>query len=147
MKTFLFECVQKKDNPGNWGKFLVGLTDHEWAMQSQVDTLSQPRSILGARGWSPTDILVLDIETCEGAIFSPSGFAPADLVKHRIWVCPLFEHFLTWLYAQLEPMDPAGWVAWFETVPKVVELPDAPFELRGYRRPGRRARRSTLNAD
>jgi hypothetical protein len=56
--------------------------------------------LLGTVGWTRTHLWVLDLETGEGACFKPGGLASADLQKHKIWVCPLFEPFLVWLYEQ-----------------------------------------------
>ena len=75
-------------------------------------------------------MLVVDLETGEGAMFSPGGLAAADLQKHRIWVCPMFEPFLAWLYKQ-DLSD-------LTKLPKHVDLPDAPFEMHGYRREGKK---------
>ena len=59
-------------------------------------------------------LVVLDLQTGEGAIFMPGGLAAADLDKHGIWVCPLFEPFLAWLYKQdLSDLD---------ALPAVVEI-------------------------
>lgn len=84
--------------------------------------------------WTRDQLWVMDLETGEGGLFRPGGYARGDLQKHRIWVCPMFEPFLTWLYKQdlsNESLD---------ALPKGVAL-DAPFEWAGYRRPGpRRAR-------
>jgi hypothetical protein len=44
------------------------------------------------------------------------------------WVCPLFEPFLEWLYQQ----D----LTRIEELPSHVDLPEAEFQLHGYRRPG-----------
>jgi hypothetical protein len=44
--------------------------------------------------------MVTDLQTGEGAIFRPGGLASYDLDKHQLWVCVLFEDFLTWLYKQ-----------------------------------------------
>lgn len=71
---------------------------------------------------------VLDLQTGEGAFFRPGGYAAADLEKHRVWVCPLFEPFLEWLYRQ--DLTDLG------QLPRLVELPDAEFAMRGYRRAG-----------
>ena len=66
-------------------------------------------------------------------MFLPGGgFARADLNKRKIWVCPLFEPFLEWLYRHVH--DKEG--DWWQDLPRVVELPDAPFEIYGHRRPG-----------
>src|SRR6266702_1985984 len=42
------------------------------------------------------------LRTGEGAFFRVhrQGVASADLDKHQIWVCPMFEPFLNWLYKQ-----------------------------------------------
>lgn len=71
---------------------------------------------------------MLDLETGEGALFLPGGYASADLDKHKVWVCPLFEPFLAWLYKQdLQDLS---------KLPDLVDLPDAPFQWSGYRRSG-----------
>lgn len=120
------KIIEAHGNDFNWGKFLVARFDSEWSQPSAVD----PRisSLIRARGWTHRHLLVLDIETGEAAIFMPGGYAKADLDKHAIWVCPLFEPFLTWLYQQdLSSLD---------ALPAAVELPDAPAAMQGYRRPG-----------
>lgn len=120
--------IEATNGPLNWGKFLVGRFEpEEWAQRSGVD-LVDSRPLLGARGWAPHHLLVLDLQTGEGAIFRPGGHAGADLQKHRIWVCPLFEPFLAWLYKQ-ELAD-------LDALPAHVDLPAAPFEWRGHRRAG-----------
>lgn len=127
METFLFEATQHRDGPYmNWGKFLVARYDQEWGWLSTIDEFG--RSVVRACGWSNEHLWVMDIQTGEGAMFRPGGLARADLHKHRIWVCPLFEPFLAWLYTQ-DTNDIAG-------LPKLVELPNAEFQSRGYRRPG-----------
>src|SRR5438093_10064214 len=85
---------------GNWGKFLVArFEDDEWQRKSYVakhDVEPEPSmdmGLLSARGWSRHDIIVFDLETCEGAAFKPGGSATADLDKHRVLVCPLFQGF------------------------------------------------------
>jgi len=86
--------------------------------------------LLSTRGWSHDHVWVLDLETGEGACFRPGGLAHADLNKHRIWVCPLFEPFLEWLYDQ-DLTD-------LTVLPDLVTLTlkEAPFSMFGYRRPG-----------
>jgi len=69
----------------------------------------------------------MDMQTLEGAAFRHGGHAKADLDRHRIWVCPLFEPFLTWLYTQ----DAAR----LGELDQLVTL-DAPLALAGYRRGG-----------
>lgn len=118
MQTVFIEAT---NGPRNWGKFMVGVfDDDDWRVTSQVDP---GHGLLAGRGWSRRHIFVMDLQTGEGAMFRPGGFASADLAKHRIWVCPLFEPFLEWLYLQ----DLAS-------LPSHVDLPDAPFAWAGYRR-------------
>lgn len=120
-------------NGGNHGKFAVGrFTRDEWAIPSALPGVEE-QSLLWERGWSPqVHRWVLDLQTGEGALFRLGGVASADLNRTRIWVCPLFEPFLTWLY-QYRPARPE---AWWSELPRLVELPDAPFSFHGYRREG-----------
>lgn len=119
--------IEATNGPMNWGKFMIGRFDgDEWTRKSAVD--DDDRLLLWCRGWTPEHILVFDLQTGEGAMFRPRGFAPADLNKHKIWVCPLFEPFLTWLYLQ-DLTD-------LNKLPGHIDLPDAPFDMRGYRRSG-----------
>lgn len=124
MRTYLFEAT---NGPRNWGKFLVGVPDVEWSWRSNVEESSP--ALLARLGWGPGHIWVFDLATGEGACFRHGGYAKADLDKHRIHVCVLFEPFLQWLYAQDLDRLP-------ELSQRVVDLPDAPFALWGYRRPG-----------
>lgn len=116
--------IEASTPQGNWGKFMVGVFDVEWEQRSAVDPGS---SVMRACGWGPDHITVLDLQTGEGGVFFPHGLASADLNKKRVWVCPLFEPFLEWLYRQ-DLTDVAA-------LPVHVEL-DHPLELQGYRRPG-----------
>lgn len=123
-----FVEVMHRGGTGNWGKFFCGrFTREEWGRPSAVS----PRwSLLAQRGWTHDHVLVFDIETGEGAIFMPGGLASADLGKHKIWVCPMFEPFLTWLYQQdLTDLD---------KLPGKVEFEhsEAEFGMQGYRRSG-----------
>jgi hypothetical protein len=123
MKLHPFEAT----NGDNWGKFAVGRPDNEeWSWRSQVGDSNW--SLLRQVGWDQDTIWVWDLQTGEGAMFRPGGFAAADLEKHRIWVCPMFEPFLTWLYTQ--DLSDLG------ALPQRVELPDAPFSFYGHRRTG-----------
>lgn len=150
MKTVFIEAT---NGPQNWGKFMVARFDDEWKRTSEVlakeivpayeramdrlglDDIELLRSIplLRGVGWGRTDIIVFDLQTCEGAAFQPHdghGNAAADLQKHSIWVCPLFEPFLVWLYTQdLSDLD---------KLPKHIDLPDAEFACYGYRRRGKK---------
>lgn len=123
MKTRVIEVT----NGPNWGKFLLGRLDEEWQLRSAMagtpDT-PLPRQL----GWTPEHLWVLDMQTGEGAFVRPGGYAKADLDKHAIWVCPMFEPFLTWLYRQdLSDLD---------ALPSLVTFTqeEAPFDFRGYRR-------------
>ena len=128
MEIKFIEAAQGSQGP-NWGKFLVGrFTNEEWARRSTLPKDKSPTSLLWRVGWSRQHIVVMDLQTGEGAIFNPGGWAQMDLEKHAVWVCPLFEPFLQWLWGQ----DLSNLAA----LPSYVELPEAPFELRGYRRPG-----------
>src|SRR3990167_2708143 len=116
--------IEVTNGPRNWGKFCVAKFDAaEWARRSAV---VPETTLVGDRGWTSDHVLVLDLQTGEGAMFLPGGLASADLEKHKIWVCPLFEPFLEWLYQQPDPMQ----------IPAHLDLPDAEFRLAGHRRPG-----------
>ena len=121
MKTRLIEVY----NDFNFGKFLVGRFDEaEWSRRSAVDGFP----LLGGRGWSHNHLLIVDLATGEGAIFLPGGKASYDLnQKHQIWVCLLYEPFLSWLYTQ-DLID-------LDALPEKLYL-EAPTGLAGYRREG-----------
>lgn len=120
MKTVFVDATSRRVN---WGKFMVGVFDQEeLARKSAVDG----QGMVWGRGWGPGHVLVLDLQTGEGAIFKMGGLAKADLEKHNIWVCVIFEAFLEWLYLQPDPMN----------LPPLVEL-EVPFAMQGYRRNGR----------
>lgn len=112
---------------GNWGKFAVGRPGPgEWAWRSTVGDAGAP--LLTQVGWGREHVWVWDLQTGEGAIFRPGGYAKADLEKHRVWVCPLFAPFLEWLYTQdLSDLD---------QLPRLVDLAGAEFAFTGYRRRG-----------
>lgn len=120
MKTKIVEAIGTL----NWGKFMLGQFDDERRHPSALEGVN----LLRSQGWGPEHLLVVDLATGEGAIFAarPGGLAAADLDKHQIWVCPLFEPFLEWLYQQdLTDLD---------LLPQAVELLDAPALMYGYRR-------------
>lgn len=131
MKTYQFEGRQNADGMCNWGKFAVGVLDEEWSWRSGVD---DGRPLLRAIGWRPDHLWVFDLQTGEGCFVRPGGSAHADLEKHRVWVCPLFEPWLEWLYGELAGHP--DFAARLEELPRVVDLPDAEFAFAGYRRPG-----------
>lgn len=135
MRTRIIEAT---NGERNWGKFLLGqFTSDEWARRSLVNVEStQP--LLRQIGWGPdtAHYLVLDLQTGEGALFRLGGLAHADLHKHKVWVCPLFEPFLDWLYAQWREHAINDAEHFWRVLPDHVDLPDAPFALYGYRREG-----------
>jgi hypothetical protein len=135
MKT---QIVEVTNGPKNWGKFLIGQFDSEWQRESAIvnDTLAEmgvsvSRGLLKVVGWTPLHFLLVDLQTGEGAIFKKGGLAHADLQKHKVWVCPMFEPFLAWLYERSSLAD----------LPAQVDLPNAPFAMSGYRRPGQEQER------
>lgn len=117
-------------NGFNWGKFLLARFDVEWQYRSQLEDDDFGGPLLFQLGWRPEHLWVLDLQTGEGALFRPGGLAKADLDKHRVWVCPMFEPFITKLWR----MDLSD----LDALPDVMELSeaDAPSGFRGYRRPG-----------
>lgn len=130
MDTKFIECTNEVGvgRKFNWGKFMVArFTPAEWARRSQEpDTPKFP--LLDLIGWGPRHVIVFDLQTCEGAAFLPGGYPKADLEKHKIWVCPLFEPFLAWLYKH-DLRD-------LSALPDYVNLHDAHNALGGYRRGG-----------
>jgi hypothetical protein len=124
MITKFIEATNQEAGGLNWGKFMVCRFDEaEWQYHSAV---SESR-LLPTVGWTKDFLMVVDLQTGEGAIFKPRGVAAADLHKHKIWVCPMFEHFLTWLYAQ-DLTD-------LNKLPALVQL-EAESAMYGYRRTG-----------
>ena len=120
MQTKIIEAASKE---GNWGKFMLARLDEEWQRRSVISE----RILLSEIGWTRKHLVVFDLQTGEGALFLPGGYARADLDKHKVWVCPLFEPFLEWLYTQN--------LSYLNLLPDSVEIP-APLELVGYRRKG-----------
>lgn len=121
MKTRIIEAT----NGFNWGKFLIGRFDEEFDHRSAVDPTLAPM-----HRWDRNNLLVLDLATGEGAIFRPGGSVDYDLnQKHQIWVCPMYEPFLRWLYAQPHPFD-------LDALPARVDVdPERKLSaLHGYRR-------------
>lgn len=128
-KVYMLTKIIEATNRVNWGKFLIGrFSEEEWARRCQMDGSNPKRSLLSEIGWDHSNIWVLDLQTGEGACYRPGGLAKADLEKHKIWVCPLYESFLTWLYKQ----D----ITNLETLPDVIDL-EAESSLYGYRRSGK----------
>lgn len=114
----------------NHGKFMVARFTHgEWGRESAVDAEYGHRTRLLIRcGWTIYHFMVTDLQTGEGAIFQKGGLAEVDLEKHRIWTCPMFPHFLEWLYQQN--------LSNFENLPSTVNLGNVPTSLVGQRGKG-----------
>lgn len=123
------KIIEVTNNDMNWGKFMVMRPDTEWGRKALITGEASKRSLLEQLGWDGSHVWVLDLQTGEGAWFRAGGSAKADLDKHKIWVCPMFEPFLVWLYGQ-DLKDLAA-------LPDVLNLPDAEFAVYGYRREGK----------
>jgi hypothetical protein len=125
----------------NHGKFLLArLTPGEQrtptALPGYEDQHLPLMTFGGLRRFHREFTLVLDLQTGEGATFTLDGTADNatyDLERHKIWICPLYEPFLRWLYDQRQWARGAGNLS---DVPAYVELPDAPGAFAGRRRPG-----------
>lgn len=139
----LTKFIEAESEAGNWGKFLVGVFDREeWGRRSEIlAALGMRKPLLTDVGWGDSHILVLDLQTGEGAIFRLVGHAKNDLDKHAVWVCVLFEKFLEWLYEDWEmyvkcTADPivVDWVG--DKLPTYLKLTGIPLEMAGYRRDG-----------
>lgn len=140
MRTTIVEATTGPQ--GNHGKFLVGCFDTEW---SYFSVLKSPmRAVLEHEGWTADHLLVLDLATGEAALFRPGGSARDDLDKHGIWVCPMYEGFLVWLWDRYNYwvhetrgtiVGPADFL---KSLPSLVHLTfdEAPFSWTGYRRSG-----------
>jgi hypothetical protein len=125
MKTKFFEVT----TDFNYGKFAVcQWEDDEWSRPS----VSEGIPMLIARGWDRHHYYVMDLQTGEGAWFRKAGLASYDLDKHQIWVCPMFEPFLEWVYAQPNS-DIETWPSTIHWSREEVHKHEA---LSGYRRPG-----------
>jgi hypothetical protein len=125
-------------NDFNHGKFMLARLDAaELRARSALPGYEESSlwHLGGLRAFNKHTTLVFDLQTGEGATFTLArhGSPSADLTKHKIWVCPMFEPFLHWLYAQ--GLDHgAGDIA---ALPRFVELSMADgAAFQGYRRPG-----------
>lgn len=118
--TFVEACNVVAGKPGNWGKFMLARFEpEEWDRPPTAPGVPPALPLLETVGWGGRHLLVLDLQTGEGALFRPGGLPSADLEKHALWVCPLFGPFLGWLYRQdLSDLD---------ALPRYVELADADF--------------------
>lgn len=132
MDFHAIEATQAVIGGPNWGKFGLGRwTDAEWALRSAMPGATWQR-LIGGRGWSRQTIWVMDLQTGEAAMFWPGGNPHSDLQKKQIWVCPMYEPFLEWLYGHVREHEDE----WWDALPALVELPHAQQDLFGYRRPG-----------
>ena len=130
--------IEASNNQVNYGKFAIfapDVADHTYTCA--LPGYDTRRLLSWACGWTADDVLIVDLQTGEGARFDPiygrhRDSAAADLNRHRIWVCPLFAPFLTWLYA----FTGQHGLDWFNHLPAYIDLPDAPTDTAGYRRPG-----------
>ncbi len=122
---------------GNWGKFGVG----RWTRQELAEKTQYPgcegQRIASLHGWGGDHVWLFDLQTGESARFYLNNPRPVDvrsqLRTHQIWVCPMFEPFMVWLWNHVTV---AG-LDWWDTLPRTVELPaDTPFDVAGHRRPG-----------
>jgi len=140
MKTYFFEAT----NGFNWGKFAVGyFDDEEWERRSVLPA-AHDGHLLSSLGWGRDfrylHMWVLDLQTGEGMYVPVDGSADYQLNgKHQIWVCPLFEPFLHWLYEQ----DPARLPELAGSLVRLTEE-EAPSSLSGYRRQRHAAGRDCL---
>lgn len=136
MQTHIIEVT----NQFNWGKFMLMRYDREWQYPSHID---MGRPMLHGIGTGHNALWVLDLQTGEGAMFYPGGIASIDLNrKHRIWCCPMYEPFLTWLYKQ-DLSD-------ITKLPKIVELSQEETAehtgMQGHRRQGDQCGEGTVPA-
>jgi hypothetical protein len=140
VKTRIVEAT----NGNHQGKFVVCRFDaDEWIRISLFS--DAPMSLLRENGYEHTSLLVVDLSTREGAVFTPperpggltdahwqviaTNCANAALnTDHQIWVSVLFPAFLGWLYAH-DRIDPSS----FDDLPDYVEL-TAPLAADGERR-------------
>jgi hypothetical protein len=135
--------LMEAGNDFNHGKFMLcQLEVKELAAHSALPGYEDKLffQLGGSRKFNGRNFFVIDMQTGEGAAFSlrphsdtPTGAAGAakfELNKHKIWVCPMFEPFLCWLFAQ----DIAVGTD-ITKLPRYVHL-DAEASMLGYRRSG-----------
>jgi hypothetical protein len=107
----------------NWGKFLLARFDEaEGEIESMLPGFKGNIFRTGGqRTMNPNTTLVVDLQTGEGAAFSldGNGSATYDLNEHKIWVCPMYEPFLCWLYMQHLGNGKGD----IRSLPRYVELP------------------------
>ncbi len=118
---------------GNWGKFLIArYTAAELAEPTQFP-MCEGEQVVDLHGTGRAHVWMLDLATGEGVRF-PVGVRNARdaLRRHQVWVCPMFGPMLDWLIVHIRAVNRT----WWNDLPRVVYLPDAPFDLVGSRGPG-----------
>ena len=114
-------------------KFLVGAFTDEWSRRPEApNERTGMMSVLALAGWGPERLLVLDLETGNGGIFAPHGYAPADIEKHGLTklVSPLFRPFLAWLYIRWQAYSrPLAVVPFLHQLPITVSFAEAKEEV------------------
>jgi hypothetical protein len=123
----------------SWKFMVAQFDDQEWDQKSALPEASPYTSLLAQIGHDRYHLWVLDLQTCEGACFRPGGNAHADLEKHAIWVCPMYEIFLGWLYRH-----PEFWQSVQSLPPLIVDKGQealAASGWAGHRRPGPQAKK------
>jgi hypothetical protein len=122
-------------NGFNHGKFMIcRLERPEMDIRSALPGYEH-NWLWSGRKFKPGMTLVVDLQTGEGAAFEigrgslpPAQEASYQLnEKHQIWVCPLYEPLLQWLWERIIS------TVKIENLPRYVEL-DAPGAVSGYRR-------------
>lgn len=137
MITHFIEATNFYDGGCNWGKFLITAFDgYDWlvpAVEAEGPLLA---ALPGKERWNPeTSAIVFDLQTGEGARFDLRGDPISQLERHKIWVCPMFEPFLVWLFALVQARPPGPERFRINNLPTVAKFP-AHSALAGYRRPG-----------
>lgn len=121
-------------NDANYGKFLLlRFDEREAKTRTRLPGYRNSENIFtfaGHRKLNPDMTFVVDLQTGEGASFDLRGSAKADLEKHKIWVCPMYEFFLSWLYQQNAHSE----IKDITRLPRYVQLNTDYFAFAGYRR-------------
>lgn len=136
METRFVEAGQgiSEQTSANWGKFLVARYSGRELTEPTQFPMCEGQTVVDLRGPGDRHVWVLDLVTGEGVRFDWTTVrnAAAALQRHQVWVCPMFEPLVEWLVTHIR----AAGTAWWDTLPRCVLLPDAPFALSGHRRPG-----------
>lgn len=123
-------------NDFNHGKFVLLRHGPEDLRRRSALPGYETTHILVGRKWDADGTFIADLQTGEGCVFYlECGSAAVQYTlnqKHKIWVCPMYEPFVCWL-ADTHPELARGGGD-ITALPSVVELPDAPTAVAGYRR-------------